>query len=404
MKLPHCGGRLAYGSWVVGLVGAHVAFAQDGGITRYVENSGLDSPSCGSVTNPCRSIGRAIRLASDGDTILVGPGRYGDANLDGEFNDPGDEALDSTDPLFCLVCIRKRITLSSTHGAQLTIIDGAGTRSFGQVTGVGISAPGVVLGGPERGFTISDMGADGVSVQPTAGDVTIQGNVAARNGSVEVDPSGRGFAIWVGPGTTRVRGNIARDNRFYGFFVAHGGAGPGVARVLENTSDANLSSGFVISDTTGAGFTVLRNVATSNGQGFDITGDNHLVRENLAINNDSNGFVATGENVRLLANSTIGNRLSGFFFGPGLPAPATVRGNNIYGNAAVSSSTTEVNCGITNQAEQTIDARENYWGARSGPGPDPGDDAARRPLCDTNAVAQTIFFPFTRERFPIVAP
>ena len=41
----------------------------------YVENNGVDSASCGAVTQPCRSISQAITNASDGDTVTVGPGR-----------------------------------------------------------------------------------------------------------------------------------------------------------------------------------------------------------------------------------------------------------------------------------------------------------------------------------------
>src|SRR5262245_19615832 len=55
------------------------AFALDARAgTLYVGNNGEDLPGCGSSADPCRSIGAAIRAASDGDRIVVGPGRYGD--------------------------------------------------------------------------------------------------------------------------------------------------------------------------------------------------------------------------------------------------------------------------------------------------------------------------------------
>jgi hypothetical protein len=51
-----------------------------------VTNDGADSSSCGSQTAPCRSISQGIENASDGDTIYVGPGRYG--NVIGDRNPP----------------------------------------------------------------------------------------------------------------------------------------------------------------------------------------------------------------------------------------------------------------------------------------------------------------------------
>src|SRR5205085_10263251 len=50
--------------------------------TVYVANDGVDAASCGGKATPCRSISRGIANANSGDTLLVGPGRYGD--LDGD--------------------------------------------------------------------------------------------------------------------------------------------------------------------------------------------------------------------------------------------------------------------------------------------------------------------------------
>src|SRR6516162_4268083 len=53
------------------------------GGTLYVANNGLDGPACGPKTTPCRSITHGISNAAAGDTIIVGPGLYGDLNDDG---------------------------------------------------------------------------------------------------------------------------------------------------------------------------------------------------------------------------------------------------------------------------------------------------------------------------------
>ena len=57
--------------------------------TWNVANYGLDTGGCGKRQAPCRSITQALSLARDGDTILVGPGRYGDVNRDGDLDDAG---------------------------------------------------------------------------------------------------------------------------------------------------------------------------------------------------------------------------------------------------------------------------------------------------------------------------
>ena len=63
-----------------------------GATTRRVANNGVDSASCGTSANPCRSITQAIANAADGDRIVVGPGTYGDLNNDGVLgNSPGEE-------------------------------------------------------------------------------------------------------------------------------------------------------------------------------------------------------------------------------------------------------------------------------------------------------------------------
>lgn len=368
----------------------------------FVANNGADNPSCGSKAKPCRSIGRAIQEASDGDTIVVAPGRYGDSNDDGDFLDPGDEFFDPTSSSSaCLVCVNKSVRLWSTRGSDVTIIDGAGTAPLGPVVGVDIFSSGASFGAKDHGFTVRAMSDVGILVSPQAGDVSVVGNHAANNG-------GMGFMIWVGPGLTRLRGNVATDNNFYGFFVAS--ASPGSARVVENIARGNESFGFVIAGGTGPAYTVLRNVATSNASGFSIDGVGHRVRQNVAMNN-MGGFIIVGssKDLKLELNTAVGNLGAGIFIGPNVPGPIDIHRNNIYGSFGVSSSS-ERNCGITNQSGRTIDARDNFWGLSSGPGPDPADQAGPQmqpePLCDAEVGSKTLVVPFSKVPFPIqpIAP
>ena len=111
---------------LLALPSINIHAAESDAVTRHVANNGIDSSSCGTSDSPCRSITRAILNAGEGDTILVGPGRYGDLNADGDFNDPGDElrtALGIAEG--CAVCIDKGLNVISTDGAEATVIDAA---------------------------------------------------------------------------------------------------------------------------------------------------------------------------------------------------------------------------------------------------------------------------------------
>ena len=81
----------------------------------WVSNRGVDSSTCGATTNTaCRSISQGIENATEGDTVMVQAGQYGDLNADGDLDDPGDEHFDPgvNDRDTCAVCIRKRLRIS----------------------------------------------------------------------------------------------------------------------------------------------------------------------------------------------------------------------------------------------------------------------------------------------------
>ncbi len=114
--------------------------------TRYVANNGVDSGTCGTSTGPCRSITQAMANAVAGDTIIVGPGVYGDLNGDGTLgNSAGEE---NPSGCSCMLAIVKRVILISSDGAASTIIDARGVEL---ALNVGISANGVQFGTPGQG-------------------------------------------------------------------------------------------------------------------------------------------------------------------------------------------------------------------------------------------------------------
>lgn len=155
------------------------------GGTLYVANNGVDGPTCGPKKSPCRSISQAANTnATDGDSIIVGPGRYGDLSGNGTLGDsPGEE----TGGFGCVLLIARAVTITSSAGAAQTVIDGRTVLS--ESCNVGILADGTQLGKPGKGFTVTDtavdFGASGILV--TATNVVIQGNqiVAVEPGNTQ---------------------------------------------------------------------------------------------------------------------------------------------------------------------------------------------------------------------------
>jgi hypothetical protein len=89
--------------------------------TLNVANNGMDSDTCGAASTPCRSISQALANATDGDTVVVGPGRYGDLNGDGVLGGPGEESGPAA--CLCMIEVNKSLTLKSRDGAGVTVLD-----------------------------------------------------------------------------------------------------------------------------------------------------------------------------------------------------------------------------------------------------------------------------------------
>jgi hypothetical protein len=131
-----------------------------------VTNDGADSVTCGSQATPCRSISQAIENASDGDTIAVGAGHYGNVSGDPNFAGPGDEHPQQTGTLDvysgCIVCITKAVRIFSLHGAAVTIIEGLPSVQFS--SNVMIRHDGVVFGREGGGFTLTGGNQNGLVI------------------------------------------------------------------------------------------------------------------------------------------------------------------------------------------------------------------------------------------------
>ena len=124
-----------------------LAASATGPRTWQVANNGQDNPTCGSVQQPCRSISQAITNAHEGDSIVVGPGRYGDLNSNGVLGELGEEVPDLS--VGAMINVTKRLRIRSRDGAARTILD----VNRAARTAVRIAAGGSILGVADGGFT-----------------------------------------------------------------------------------------------------------------------------------------------------------------------------------------------------------------------------------------------------------
>ena len=317
--------------------------------TLHVANNGIDSDRCGTSNAPCRSVSRAIVNAAVGDTIVVGPGRYGDLDGDGSFGGPGEEAGPAG--CGCMIEVNKRLTLQSSDGAGVTILDA----SLAELNGIVVHADGVTFGGgSRRGFTIVNARHEGLHVEGNG--VTVAGNVAVGNGL-------SGFVAIAVVGT----GNIVADN----------------------AAISNANVGFQVN---GDG-TVTGNVASANLEGFRINTTGQVqFTQNVASGNRTLGFssvVGAGGVLEIRRNSFLGNRglgISLFASPTGAVTGTVITDNNIFGNGS---------CGLQNNTGALVTASGNFWGAATGPGSDPADA-----VCN-DASSTTVVEPVATQPFNI---
>jgi parallel beta helix pectate lyase-like protein len=288
--------------------------------------NGSDSPTCGAKSAPCRSLSRAIANAVDGDTIIAGPGLYGDVNGDGNFDDPGDEAAEIGSGCECMVKVDKRVTLKSRDGSNATSINAKGltNTALAVVAGGG----GATIGGTQNGFTVRSADGVGIFLDQTAPGVKLVGNVAQENG-------GDGISV-VSMGA-RLTGNRAFRNDGDGISILNSGV-----VVTGSVSSRNGEDGFLV-----------------------IESDAVRIEKSIATGNLI-GFAAAAATFELKSVSVLGNVQMGIYMTDGSGA---INGSTIMGNGAGAA-----NCGLSIDTTGDLDATGNYWGAATGPGSDPADD------------------------------
>lgn len=382
----------------------HVASAA-ASTTWSVGTNGIDSPSCGKTTTPCRSIGQALNLAAAGDTIAVGAGTYGDLNRDGAFTLPGEEQAENfRGGNFCMICINKAVKIVSLHGPKVTIIDAGDAQEVAEAVHIG--APGVTF----SGFTVRHTLGNAVGVQFPP-DVTITNNILSGNRDY-----GIGFIVDTGaPGNNYIQNNVVSDNGRGGIFIEYGiaiaspGGVPAPNQALfisGNVVNGNGSAGVSIIQVIAGpliNFQITNNIVSDNGDiGVVLAAPGVLLQNNTITANHNDGVFLEANGARITGNTLIGNA------GAGVRADsingAVIEANNIYGNLgllSLPSPGNTSNCGIVNTGlaaatPAAVDAKNNFWGTARGPGPEPADNAAGS--CDFNN-GHTVVTPFSASGF-----
>ncbi len=306
-------------------------------VTLNVANNGEDSDGCGAEGSPCRSISRAIANAAHGDTIIVGPGRYGDLDGDGAFGGTGEETAPAE--CGCMIDVNKQVTLQSRDGAGVTVLDAGGANV--DVVRITVAA---VFGGREKGFSLTRGDSGLVFSTPHFAPLTVQGNLAIRNARSGFDV--HGYTIGV-----QLMNNFAVANGSYGFSLR-----VAQCELTGNLAAANGINGFQIENNRD------RRVLASE------------LKNNVAVANQGYGFAIVGgpsAPTTLRRNAALGNRR----FGIGLAAePVRITENNVYGNNSQEFAG-HTNCGlhISDNVGGPVDATNNFWGSADGPGLDPAD-------------------------------
>jgi len=115
---------------------------------------------------------------------------------------------------------------------------------------------------------------------------------------------------------------------------------------------------------------------------------------NVVIANGVVGLEIRNVVAGAVGNAVLGNYGDGLDVDIGVGVSGPLELNNILGNAIEGNGF----CGMGNFGVVGLAAIDNYWGAATGPGPDPADD-----VCNTGMGTTTVT-PFALDPFPLSAP
>jgi hypothetical protein len=331
--------------------------------TCYVANNGEDTFTCGTKAQPCRSINFAFACTMPAGIVAVGPGIYGDINGSGTVGDlPGEEpTLPSSG---CMIDILWPLTLVSTDGAGSTVLDTGGDPAARAAVCIRTAdASGAVFGKLNKGFTIrnslgtgpGDVGGTGLDLEEADG-VKVEGNIAIGT------RSGMSIGFQIGGRNATLKNNIASDWEG-GFYVISEGVVL-TGNLAKGNTGMGGEGGFRLDGLSGA--VVTKNSAIANGAaGFELwlyPSETFTFSKNTALGN--------ARGLQINANTSSG------------PVSVAITKNNFFGNGDLTglSAPYGPNCGLVVRNDAvanpvTVNAAGNFWGAATGPGPNPADAA-----------------------------
>lgn len=367
--------------------------------TRYLAPTGSDAGECADEMSPCASFNHAIRMACDGETILVAEGDYEEevvvdhpVTIDNSGSSPNTwlrgpgggtivtilssdviwdgVSVESNETVTDEVCYRigdvshpnlRGVNVRNTAASRCgigVIVEGTGstgdwnrvlstTIDGSVVTGAEHSGTGVLLeGGVGRfefklGFARDSAGAGMKVLAPPEGStnttVVIVGNRFQRNGQDPAADSTAGLEIF-GGSDLRVEGNQ---------FVDHTGI---------DTSDDGIG-------------VYLDDVSSTNFFCNDLSGNDR----GLVLDEGSTSAA-------VLHNAWTSHLHAALRTETGLATSSIVNENNFSGNALA----------IDHAGDGTLDARHNWWGAADGPQGDGSGDPVSGSLDTSNFIERGI--------------
>jgi hypothetical protein len=248
-----------------------------------------------------------------------------------------------------MMLMDKAVSLESSDGAGATVIDARSVTGANGGAAVVIFTDGGAFGRPGKGFTVTNTGNDnGKGIVVDAQNVTIRGNqLVGLNSSF----NSTGIYTVDFPETITIVGNQL------------------------------IGWGFAI-NARGDGKFVRKNELSLNSSGISVSGNSRV---------EGNVIVATTYAVEPQNGPTIvGNGLYGgrVTVNAG-PAVGVVQKNNFVGSRD--------DCAFVNLGTAGLVATNNYWGAATGPGPDPADQ-----FCDFGTGTTTVV-PFATKPFNVRA-